>query len=133
MDVSQAPIFLFGSALMLGLFSFLAVTAWSGNRRREREAFYKAETNRKIAELFAGNPDAGIALIREIESSEIRKRREGLKVGGLMTTAVGIALLVFLTLAAANSMMHMAAVALIPILVGIGLLLYCYVLAPKDK
>lgn len=133
MDVFHLPVFLLGSAIALGLFSFLAVAAWSSNRRREREAFYRNETNRKIAELFAGNPDAGMALIRELENSEARKRRESLKLGGLMTTAVGVGLLVFLTLAAANSMMHIVAVGLIPLFAGIGLLLYCYVLAPKDK
>jgi len=106
---------------------------WSQNRRREREAFYKGETHKKVAELFVGNPDAGLTLLRELENNEARKRTESLKLGGLMTTAVGSALLIFSALAVARSMFHVVAAALIPLFVGFGLLFYCYVLAPKSK
>jgi hypothetical protein len=43
-------------------------------------------------------------MIRELEKSEATRRRESLKLGGIMTAAVGIALMLFLGLAAAHSM-----------------------------
>ena len=34
----------------IALFSFLAVASWSDARRKEREAYYRSETLKKIAE-----------------------------------------------------------------------------------
>ncbi|MBZ5578973.1 MAG: hypothetical protein LAP40_20625 [Acidobacteriia bacterium] len=46
-------------------FSFLAVAAWSKARREEREAFYKSEAIKKLAEM-QGKPDESVLqLLRE--------------------------------------------------------------------
>jgi hypothetical protein len=50
---------------LLGLFSFLAVHSWSSERRREREALYRSEAIKKIAEMGADTPEPVLALLRE--------------------------------------------------------------------
>lgn len=49
----------------LGLFSFLAVAAWSKERRREREALYRSEAIRKIAEMGGDVSAPVLQLLRE--------------------------------------------------------------------
>jgi hypothetical protein len=58
---------------LLGLFSFLAVQAWSKERRREREALYRSEAIRKIAEMGADAPEPVLQLVRQ--SMEAWKER----------------------------------------------------------
>jgi hypothetical protein len=85
---------------------------------------------KKIAEFHAGNPDGAAHLIRELEKGEARKRIEGLKLGGLITSAVGLGLLVFLRTMVPNSPGNL--IGLIPVLVGAAFLVYCFFLAPKE-
>ena len=46
---------------------FFPLTTWIENRRKEREAFYKAETIRRIAEAPGNGGKAAIELLREQE------------------------------------------------------------------
>jgi hypothetical protein len=50
---------------LLGLFSFLAVQTWSKERRREREALYRSEAIRKIAEMAPNVPEPVLNLLRQ--------------------------------------------------------------------
>ena len=51
MNMNQIlPIFLFLSVASVALFSFVAVAVWSSERRREREAYYRSEILKKIAD-----------------------------------------------------------------------------------
>src|SRR5262249_17009889 len=49
----------------LAFFSFLAVSSWVNARRREREAYYKADAVKKIAEIQGTPSDPVLALLRE--------------------------------------------------------------------
>ena len=49
-------LFLFLSVAVASLFSFIAVTVWAGERRKEREAYYHSEVLKKIAETPASGP-----------------------------------------------------------------------------
>jgi len=129
------PIFMFLSVASVALFSFVAVAVWFESRRKEREAYYKSETLKKIAESGAGG-DTALEFLREQEKIRERQRREGLRLGGLITGVVGIALMIFL-----RAMAHdphtgvepeVYLVGLIPLLIGGVLLLYSYLLAPKE-
>src|SRR6516162_7111304 len=93
MNEFTLPMALFLSVGAIALFSFVAVVTWSDNRRREREAYYKSEFLKRISEMQA---DSAVAVLREEERNALRRRLEGIKLGGLVTTAVGIALMVFL-------------------------------------
>ena len=112
------------------LFAFVAVATWSDARRREREAYYRSETLKKIAETQQPGSAAALELYREHERIAFRRRREGIKLAGLITLAVGIATFVFIMQVEGNNNVHM--VGLIPMLVGSVLTVYGYLLAPKD-
>lgn len=115
----------------IALFSFLAVSSWSDARRKEREAYYRNEMLKKLAETSGDGTKAAIELLHSEERRALIKRREGFKLGGLITLAVGIALMVFLRAAATDDPAAFW-VGLLPASVGAALLLYTYVLTAKE-
>ena len=125
------PIFLFLSVASVALFSFVAVVVWSTERRREREAYYRSETLRKIAEGQATGGTSAIEFLREEEKNAARRLREGQKLGGLIVLAVGIGLTIFIKGVSRNDPSPAYLVGLIPLLIGAALLAYAYLLAPK--
>src|ERR1700679_73618 len=80
----------------IALFSFLAVASWSDARRKEREAYYMADALKKIADSSAEGGKSAVEYLREQNGIAIRKRVEGLKLGGLITAAVGVGVMIFL-------------------------------------
>jgi hypothetical protein len=123
------PMALFLSAGAVALFSFLAVAVWSDNRRREREAYYKNEQLKQFPEMQR-DETVSVAVLREEERIALRRTREGIRLGGLITTAVGIGVIVFLRELLNDRPVYLAG--LIVLLVGVALLAYGYILAPKD-
>jgi len=115
----------------IALFSFLSVAAWSDARRREREEYYRNETLKKIAESSGEGAKAAIELLREQNKNVIKRRLEGMKLGGLITAVVGIGVMVLLHGIANDEPVYLAG--LIPLLIGLALLLYTFVLAPKEN
>ncbi len=49
----------------LSVFSWLAVSSWSKQRRLEREALYRSEAIKKIAEMQGNVPEPVLTLLRE--------------------------------------------------------------------
>ena len=123
------PMFLFLSVASASLFSFIAVAVWSQERRREREAYYRSETIKKLAELQGPGSNTLLEFVREEDKRAKAKLREGLKLGGVVTAAVGIALMIFLRAVDRENAAYL--VGLIPSLIGVALLAYAYVLAPR--
>jgi hypothetical protein len=163
---------------LIALFTFLSIAAWTSARRKEREAYYKseaikkiaemqgttsepvlqvlretmaswkdqpspaymgpiqskayyrAETIKKIAEMQGAGSDAVLTVLREDERISARRTREGLKLAGFITCAVGIALLIVLRAIVTDMPVYL--VGLIPMFVGVALLAYGYSYAPKD-
>jgi nucleoside recognition membrane protein YjiH len=137
MNDGSFPLFMFLSVGSIALFSFIAVAAWADARRREREAYYKSETLKKIAEAQGAGTGSAIEFLREEalrraeeKKSAERHRREGIKLGGLVTAAVGIGLMIFLRAIEGDKPVYL--VGLIPVLIGVALLAYSYLLAPKE-
>ena len=112
----------------LAVFSYLSVAIWSDNRRKEREAFYRNDALRKIGET-QGGASAALEYVREEERNAQKRRLEGLKLGGLISMAAGIGVGVFLIAILPDRPIYF--LGLIPVLIGLALLLYTYVLAPK--
>ena len=124
---------LLGPAMVfICFFSFLAVTAWSNARRREREAFYKSETLKKIVETQGAGAVSALEFLREQEKISARQRREGLKLAGLISSALGLGLVAFLSAQGGRNNEPVSLVGLIPFLIGLALLIYAYVLGPKE-
>lgn len=115
----------------IALFSFLGVATWSDARRREREAYYTAEALKKIAESSGDGAKSAVEYLREQNRNAIRRRMEGLKLGGLITAAVGIGLTVLLHGLAHDEPVYLVGV--IPLLVGLALLAYVFLMPPKEQ
>ena len=115
----------------IALFSFLAVAVWSGTRQRERETYYKNETLKKIAESSGEGAKAAIELLREDRKPTQKRSIEGMKLGGLITSAVGIGLMALLHGLEHEEPVYLVGV--IPLLIGLVLLAYAFLLAPKQS
>lgn len=129
--VVGASVFLVPIVGSIALFSFLGVASWSEARRKEREAYYRSETLKKIAESSGEGAKSALELIREQEKNSVKRRLEGMKIGGLVTLAVGIGFMVFLHGVEREEPAYL--VGLIPLLVGVALLMYPLLLAPKPQ
>ncbi len=121
-------VFLFLSVGAVALFGFIAVASWSDARRKEREAYYKSETLKKLSE--SQGPAAVLDLLREENRQAAAKRKEGLRLGGLVNIAVGVGLMIFLAGLVTEERIYL--VGLIPLLIGVALLSYSLFLAPRE-
>jgi len=117
----DVAVFVWLSIGSICLFTFLGVAAWTGTRARERELYYKNDLLKKIAESPEAGGAAALQYLREQHRLAQEKRRGGLQLGGLVTVAVGVGLMIFLL-----AMVHRPVffVGLIPLLIGIVLFLY---------
>src|SRR4051794_30530892 len=90
-------LWMFLSVASVSLFVvFIPLVSWIDSRRREREAFYKADTVRRLAEGTGEGAKAAIQLMREQERIKRVKALEGIKIGGLVNLAAGIGIMIFL-------------------------------------
>jgi len=112
---------------------FIPLVTYIDARTKEREAFYKADTFRRLAESSGEGVKAAMELMREEERQKQLKRTEGMKIGGIINLGVGIGLVIFLRslLGGANASPWLCG--LIPGMIGVAMLVYVYVLArPVD-
>jgi hypothetical protein len=105
---------------------FIPTIHFIDSRRKEREAFYKSETIRRVAEASGDGAKATVELLREQNRIGLIKTREGVKIGGVINLGVGIGLVIFLR---ALIGWNVALCGLIPGFIGLGMLVYVYVLA----
>lgn len=119
MSVITAVLAVFLPVTMIAAFAFTSVASWADARRREREAFYRSETLKRIAESSSGGAEAALAVIREQDRIAHRQRADGQRLGGMLCIAVAAGLMIFLWATAARPVYL---VGLIPGLVGVALL-----------
>jgi len=115
----------------IALFSFLGVASWSEARRKEREAYYTAETLKKISESSGEGAKSAVEYLQEQNRNARQRRLEGIKLGGLITAAVGIGVMFLLHGLEREEPVYLAG--LIPLLIGVALLVYAFMLAPRDQ
>jgi hypothetical protein len=116
------------SVIMICVFTFISVKVWADERRKEREAFYRSEVLKKLADVTATQAQQVLDAMREQDRNEERRGREGGRLGGLIMTGVGIGLGAMFWLLAPGAVW---AIGLIPLLIGVALLIYNYLLAPR--
>ena len=125
-DLSNMGLWIFLSVGAVSLFVvFIPLVSFIDGRRKEREAFYKAETVRRLSESSGEGAAAAVELLREEAWRGEIKKREGLKIGGIIMLFIGLALAVFLGVNAP----HGWAIGLIPASIGAAMLVYVYLLA----
>jgi hypothetical protein len=111
---------------IVSVFTFVSFVVWFGTRQKEREAFYKAETLRRITETSGEGAKAAIELMREDERLKRIKAREGTKIGGVINLGVGIGLFICFWFLIGPKV---AFVGLIPGLIGVAMLVYVFFMA----
>jgi hypothetical protein len=122
-------VFFFLSIGAIAVFSFVSVAVWSDNRRKERVAYYRSETLKKIAETSGPGSTAALDYLREQEQASARRQREGMRLGGLVSAVVGIGVMVLLRGLEHEEPVYLSG--LIPLLIGIVLFAYAQFMAPK--
>ena len=115
----------------VALFSFLAIASWSEERRKEREAYYRSEVLKKLADRQDSDFGPILAVIGEEERNRLIRSREGKKLGGMITAAVGLGLMIFLKIMVDHDPVW--TVGLLPFLIGVAILVYVIFMAPKPE
>ena len=112
---------------IVSTFTMIVFAIRYGTQQKDREAFYRAENLRRITESSGEGAKAALDLLREEEHQKKIKSREGMKIGGLVNLAVGIALVIFLRMLVHDEPVYLCG--LIPGFIGAALLIYVYLLA----
>lgn len=127
-------VFFFLSIGTICAFTFVSIAVWTGTRQNEREAYYKAESLRRIAEMPGEGARQIIEMMREEVRQQERKKVEGMKLGGVINIAVGIGLYFMMRgMGGLGGLGGLALVGLIPGLIGVALLVYALLLAPRPQ
>lgn len=112
---------------IVGGLTFATVVNWIDSQRKEREAFYKAETLRRITEASGEGAKAALELMRADERLKRLKGREAMKITALVNLGAGIGVMVFLHELLKGTAIYLCG--LIPALIGLGFLVYVFLLA----
>jgi len=116
----ETMLFVFLAVGAVALFSMISIASWSDARRKEREAYYRNEMLKRVAESPQPGATAAIEYLREQQRIASARTRQGLRIGGLITTAAGIGVLIFLrALLGPGEGIYMAG--LVPLFVGLAL------------
>lgn len=108
---------------------FIPLITWMDTRRKEREAFYKAESFRRVAESTSDGAKAALEMMREEARQTRIKTLESMKMGGVINIGVGAGLTIFLRFLIGGGQGSPWLVGLIPGLIGVGMLVYVFFLA----
>lgn len=120
------------SVIMITVFVFITVSTWAEQRRKEREAFYRSEVLKKLADSTGTQAQQVLEMMREQDRRLEQRSREKKKLVGLILTGTGLGLCLMFALTTPNQN-HEWAIGLIPLLIGLAMLLYAYVLAPRPE
>jgi hypothetical protein len=124
---SNYGLWIFLSIASVALFAvFIPLVTFIESRRKEREAFYKSETIRRVSEASPDGSRATIEMLHEQNRMSLIRTREGLKIGGVITLGAGVGVVIFLIPMVG---VHVAMCGLIPAFVGLAMLVYVYILA----
>ena len=83
----------FVGVLVVIVFTFLSMVIWTDARRKEREALYRSELLKKLADTPGPGAEAVLANLREEEQQKHGRRREHVTLGGVLCAAAGFGLL----------------------------------------
>ena len=116
---------------VLVAYTLISVARWANGARKEREAYYKTGSAARIAQAATEGTSA-LEILREQERIAQQKRREGQKLGGLISVALGVGMIVFIHAMQGPNSQGAFLIGLIPVLIGAVLVIYAVFLAPKS-
>ena len=126
-DNPQAIAVLIPIVAIVATFTFVSVVHWIDSQRKERDAFYKAETIRRVTEASGEGAKAALQLMQADERLKRLKQREGMKIGGLINLGAGLGVMIFLHELLKGTAIYLCG--MIPALIGLGFLVYVFLLA----
>ncbi|MGC2617609.1 MAG: DUF6249 domain-containing protein [Acidobacteriaceae bacterium] len=118
-------VFVFLAVASVALFSMVSVAVWAGARQKEREAYYKNDMLKKVAESQQPGANAAVELMREEFRLNALRAKQGLKISGLILVGVGIGLFIFLHALITDAPIYLVGVLLL--LIGVALFASSYV------
>lgn len=116
---------------VVAVFTFVAIAAWSDNRRKERETFHRHETYRRMLEQPGESAADVLALMRQEEAQRQRQKIEGIRLGGMITTVVGIAVMIFFYFLTDETPVYL--IGIIPLLIGLVLTIYGFFMMKQPE
>ena len=130
-------VFLIPAIAIICVFTFISIDTWSKNRLKEREEYYKNETYQKMLDGSPESAETVRQMIREEKMREEQRSRasqkQGLLMGGVITTVVGLGLGIFLFYVSPKGE-PVFLVGVIPLLVGLVLTAFgAFMSAPEAK
>ena len=120
-----------GALIPIAGIAMVVLIVWFGIRQKEKESLHRNELLRKIAESQGDAAQRVLEMIRQQDYESQVRRREGVKLAGLITTAVGIGLIPMLALIVRSEPVWTAG--LIPLFVGIALFCYVFFFSSKPE
>ena len=117
-----------GSFIPITGIIWLGFVIWAGAKQKEREAFYRSELLKKIIDSPSGSTQSVLDMVREEEREARLRRREGLKLAGLILIAAGIGLGALLALLSRQEPAWIVGV--LPALIGVAMFVYVRFMAP---
>jgi len=118
-------VFVFLAVGAVALFSMISVAVWSGARQKEREAYYKNDMLKKLADSQGPGANSALELMREEARIMTARMKQGLQIGGLVTAAAGLGVVIFLrALLGPDEGVYLCG--LIPLFVGMALFASSY-------
>ena len=121
-SIPVALMTIFLPVTMIAVFAFTSVASWAEARRKEREAFYRSETLKKIAESSGAGGPAALEMLREEDRNAQRNRRDAQRLGAFVCIGVAIGLMVFLRAVEGTTPVYL--IGLIPLFVGVALFVH---------
>jgi len=111
---------------------WLGFVIWAGEKRKEREAFYRSELLKKVIDSPSGSTQSVLEMVKQEEREAQIRRREGLKLAGVILIAAGIGLTVLLAMLEHQEPAWI--VGSLPMLVGAALFIYIrFMASPIEK
>jgi hypothetical protein len=127
LDNPQMFAFLIPIVAIVGGITFVTIVHWLDTQRKEREAYYKAETLRRITEASGEGAKAALDLMHQDDRLKRLKVREGMKISGLVNLGAGLGVMIFLHELLKGTAIYLCG--MIPALIGVGFLVYVFLLA----
>lgn len=109
--------------------TFVAIVIWVEERTKQRQAHYESENIRKLIE--SGGAEAATRFLQETRRRKAEETRNGARLGGIITIAVGISLMVFMHQLFNGAPIYL--VGLVPMSVGVGLLIFTELISKPEE
>ena len=120
---------LFGTLIPIAGIAMIVLVVFFEEKRKTKQALYRSELLKKVAESQGDTADKIMEMIRQEELDAKIRKREGIKLGGLVTAAAGLGVIAVLFMLVRTHPVWIAGV--VPLLIGLALFIYGQTMAPK--